>query len=219
MHSRVSRRQATARPRLDYVATVVEIAIVAVSIAYVFTSSFGMLIAWEAIAALYLFAGFLIARRQSLTGAKVAGRTGLLDTLSWVLPFAASLVGINSAILFLVNRGSAVFSADQGVLIAVAAAIGIVISWLLLQTGFAQMYQMLHDRRPEDPGLAFPAQETPQLVDFLYFAFTIGTSFATSDVTVTTTRMRWTVLGHSILSFFYNALVVALAIQILQQLR
>ncbi|HWI31790.1 MAG TPA: DUF1345 domain-containing protein [Microbacterium sp.] len=212
------RQRSTRAGRWDYLVTAVEIAIVAASVVYVATSSFIALIAWEAIAAVYLLAGFLIARRRSIDGAPAAGRTGVLDTLSWVLPFAASLVGINSAILFLLNRGSAAFRDDQALVIAVAAASGIVISWLLLHTGFAQMYQMMHDREPDVPGLVFPSKEAPHLVDYLYFSFTIGASFATSDVSVVSTRMRWTVLGHSILSFFYNALVVALAIQILQQL-
>jgi uncharacterized membrane protein len=30
--------------------------------------------------------------------------------------------------------------------------------------------------------------------------------------------MRWTVVVHSVLSFFYNALVVAIAFQVLQRL-
>ncbi|WP_226338345.1 DUF1345 domain-containing protein [Arthrobacter sp. UM1] len=60
-----------------------------------------------------------------------------------------------------------------------------------------------------------PARPAPTGADFLYFAMTLGSSFATSDVTVTTTRMRWHGLVHSALSFFYNAVVLAVGFRIL----
>lgn len=52
----------------------------------------------------------------------------------------------------------------------------------------------------------------PELAEFLYFSFTIGTSFAVSDVTVVSRSMRKRVTAHSVLSFFFNAAVVAIAI-------
>ena len=42
-----------------------------------------------------------------------------------------------------------------------------------------------------------------------------GCAFATSDVTVTARRLRWTVTVHSVLAFFYNAVVMAVAFKIL----
>lgn len=63
--------------------------------------------------------------------------------------------------------------------------------------------------------LEFPHEAHPTTVDFFYFSFTLGTSFAVSDVTVTTPSMRWHVMMHSVLSFFYNAVVLALAVGVL----
>ena len=51
--------------------------------------------------------------------------------------------------------------------------------------------------------------------DYVYFALTLGTTFATSDATVTSRRLRWTMTVHSILSFFYNAIVMAIAFKII----
>lgn len=34
----------------------------------------------------------------------------------------------------------------------------------------------------------------------MYFAITIGTTFATSDVNVVSRRLRWTVATHSVLA-------------------
>lgn len=47
------------------------------------------------------------------------------------------------------------------------------------------------------------------------FSFTMGTSFATS---VRTPPIRRIVLVHSVVAFFFNALVVAVAIQVLQDI-
>ena len=180
----------------DYLVTAAELVTVLVAVGYVLSGSVVVLIVWEALATAYLLSGSILTWRRSITGRHGGRRSGTLDTLSWVLPLMASLVGVNAAVL----------------------AIGIILSWHLLHTGFAQVYESLQHRDPEHPALEFPRTTHPGLADFLYFAFTIGTSFATSDATVATVRMRWLVLTHSIVSFFYNALVVAVAIQVIQQI-
>ncbi len=89
------------------------------------------------------------------------------------------------------------------------AAAAILLSWLLLHTAFAQIYAREH---AGEGGLDYPNCPVPQLTEFLYFATTIGTSFAVSDVTVTTRSMRRRVLVHSIVSFSFNAALIAIAI-------
>ena len=64
-------------------------------------------------------------------------------------------------------------------------------------------------------GLGFPGTEMPCLLDFAYYAFTIGMCFQVSDVTVTQHRMRQATLGHALLSFVFNTLVLALALNLL----
>ena len=58
----------------------------------------------------------------------------------------------------------------------------------------------------------------PTLSDFLYLAFTVGTSFAVSGATIASREVRRVVLVHSVTSFFYNALLIAIAIQVIQGL-
>lgn len=61
------------------------------------------------------------------------------------------------------------------------------------------------------PAMRFPATPDPGLIDFVYVAFMIGTSFTPNDVE-TTTRVRWTVTWHSVLSFFFNGFIIVLAL-------
>jgi uncharacterized membrane protein len=51
--------------------------------------------------------------------------------------------------------------------------------------------------------------------EFLYYAFTIGTTAQTSDTNVRDTKMRRATLWHSIVSFFYNTAIIAMSINAL----
>ena len=94
---------------------------------------------------------------------------------------------------------------------------GIITSWLLLHAGFAHVFEGMQ-HRSSSIVFEFPDSVNPSHGDYLYFSFTIGTSFATSDTMVRSTRARLVITVHSIAGFLYNALVVAVAFQVLQSL-
>jgi uncharacterized membrane protein len=103
------------------------------------------------------------------------------------------------------------------------SAFTILLSFLFIHVMFALHYA--HEfysetrTRQDKPGntrggLDFPSDEAPTYGDFLYFSFAIGCASATSDVDVCSKPMRRIVLAHSVLSFFFNATVLALTINI-----
>ena len=100
----------------------------------------------------------------------------------------------------------------------------IFLSWLLMHTVFAVYYaHEFHSEakggaRGRGGGLKFPDDRTPDYIDFLYFAFVVGTTAQTSDVDVTSRAMRMVVMLHGILSFFFNTAVIALAVNLALQL-
>jgi uncharacterized membrane protein len=101
----------------------------------------------------------------------------------------------------------------RGVSLAFMAALGVISAWGVLHTSYALHYAYPYYRSEESPGgLAFPGEQNPKQRDFAYFAFTVGTSFAVSDVYVTDDAVREAVLGHQILSFFYNTSILATVI-------
>lgn len=63
-------------------------------------------------------------------------------------------------------------------------------------------------------GLEFPGKRQPSGWDFLYFATVIGMTAQTADTGITTTPMRRAVLLHSVVSFFFNTVIVAAAVNI-----
>lgn len=216
------------------VGRVAELGLIALGVGFAFFSTtaggdLAFLGGWDLLAACYLGIGFAVVRRrrrrpdpvrpggslgrQLLTGAR----------LSFGLTMAASVFGMSSADSVL-SYGR---HADYGQAIRLFGGIAILTAWLLLHTGYARFYaRRYYD--PEDPvlvadpasapsvgGLEFPRCAAPTATDFLYFSFTVGTSFAVSDVSVTSHAMRWHVMVHGVLSFFYNAVVLAVALGIL----
>jgi uncharacterized membrane protein len=102
-----------------------------------------------------------------------------------------------------------------GLLVAVMAALGVISAWGVLHSSFTLHYAYLYYRSEDSAGgLAFPSERSPDQLDFAYFAFTIAVSFAASDMDVTDRTIRRTVLGHQVLSFFFNASILALVINL-----
>jgi len=61
-------------------------------------------------------------------------------------------------------------------------------------------------------GLEFPGTDKPRGIDFVYFAFVVGMTAQTSDVAITTSAMRRINIVHAIVSFFFNTVLVAAAV-------
>jgi uncharacterized membrane protein len=103
----------------------------------------------------------------------------------------------------------------RGISLAFMAALGVVLAWGVLHTSYALHYAYMYYRSEASPGgLTFPGEPSPKQRDFAYFAFTIGTSFAVSDVDVTDDAIRQAVLGHQVLSFLYNTSILATVVTI-----
>ncbi len=95
----------------------------------------------------------------------------------------------------------------------------LVFAWLFSNTVYALHYAhvfYLNDEAGNDQaGLEFPRCDRPDYWDFLYFSFTLGMTFQTSDVDITTRRMRRIVTGHCLAAFVFNLGVIAFTINVL----
>jgi uncharacterized membrane protein len=106
--------------------------------------------------------------------------------------------------------------ANQVALHYAFTALTVIGSWLLVGVLFCFHYAHIYYRAPRDGlPLHFPEDGLqPDYWDFLYFSFTIAVAVQTSDVSVTSRTMRKLVLGHSVLAFFFNLLILGLSINI-----
>ncbi|MCF3639755.1 DUF1345 domain-containing protein [Rhizobium sp. TRM95111] len=134
-------------------------------------------------------------------------------TVIFLVTFSAVVVALASLFVVL-NRDRAAAPVE------LALAFGsVALGWLTIQTmaalHYAHLYWVPRSRQngpAPDRGLAFPQTEDPGVFDFLYFAFVIGMTAQTSDVVITTTAMRKVNLLHAIVSFFFNTVLVAAAV-------
>lgn len=128
-----------------------------------------------------------------------------------ILLLALTTVLISLTAIYLVLNGPT----TTGPLPFVLALAAVPMGWAMVQVLAGFHYAHLF-YRPETKaaagGLSFPGAATPGAWDFLYFAFTIGMTAQVSDVTTTSAAMRRVVLFHAVGSFFYNTVILALAV-------
>ena len=127
----------------------------------------------------------------------------------------AAMVSLAAIVLELANvKGSS--QADHSFHVAITAAT-VIGSWFLIPTIFGLHYA--HFYYLIDKGHPVPLdfnEDTlkPDYWDFMYFSFTIAVASQTADVALVSRWMRKAVLAQAVLSFFFNASILALSINI-----
>lgn len=95
----------------------------------------------------------------------------------------------------------------------------LLLSWLFANTMYALHYAHLFygDRKDGKVrrGLEFPDTDTPDYWDFIYFSYTLGMTFQTSDVSIAERHMRRVVTWHSLAAFIFNMGIIAFTINII----
>jgi uncharacterized membrane protein len=153
---------------------------------------------------------------------RVRARVRQLDPRRWVvLAIIVAAASISLLALGLTLQKEAGETAGALALRLVVTGLTVVASWTLTHTVFALHYAHHYYGDVDGPaaadrgGLAFPGTELPDYWDFLYFALVIGMTCQVSDVQVTSRAMRRLTLMHGVLSFFFNTIVFALAVNLL----
>ncbi|HTK34683.1 MAG TPA: DUF1345 domain-containing protein [Caulobacteraceae bacterium] len=154
-----------------------------------------------------------VANMQARAEAQDEG-AGMILGLS-ILAAVASLAAIGVEL----SQAKASHGLVGGLRIALAF-VTVVLSWSFVQTIFALHYAHEYYAPIEDEpasiraGLGFPGDAQPDYWDFLHFALVIGVAGQTADVTFTSKAQRRTGTVHSVLSFAFNTIVLALSINL-----
>lgn len=172
------------------------------------------LVSWDIGAVLYLMlAGELAARSSPELIRKRASVEDVGAVAILVLTVAAALASL-AAIGIELHGIHEKQAPDQAFRLAIAG-ITILCSWFFVHTIWAIHYaHEFYGDGGERRGLVFPKEDKPDYWDFLYFSFNMGAAAQTSDVTVVSRKMRRLVLAHTILSFLFNTMILALAINV-----
>lgn len=154
------------------------------------------------------------------------------DEPTWIIvavTFVAVMVAIGS-LFILINK-----SGQPNLVELVLSLMSVALGWFSIHTMTALHYAHLY-WRPEDRqreagsrsktdggkgktdsehgGLDFPGGDEPEGYDFLYYSLIIGMTAQTADVNVTKTTMRKLTLIHAVVSFLFNTVLVAAAVNV-----
>ena len=127
-----------------------------------------------------------------------------------------ALTGIIMAVLFVAIAAESVGHNPQPqtkVLIILTLALAWLVSNLIYALHYAHLAYMKPDA--DGSGLMFPGTSEPLYWDFIYFAFTCGMAFATSDVVIKDQHIRKIVTIHCLAAFAFNIGVLAFTINVL----
>ena len=170
-----------------------------------------LLVSWDSALVLYLSAVLhlmgkaSIAKIRERAAIEDEGRIGIL-----VLTVFAALASLAAIIAELAG------TAPQGSRLGLAA-VTVFLSWAFIHTIFslhyAHEYYLQNDGK--GGGLAFPGgDDEPDYWDFVYFSFVIGMTSQVSDVGISCKQIRRTATAHGVVSFVFNAALLALTVNI-----
>jgi uncharacterized membrane protein len=167
-----------------------------------------VLIGWDAGVAFYLIGAFILLARSDVT--RIRRRAAIVDEGR----FAILVVVVGAAIASLAGIVAQLGSGRAAGYLALAI-ITILLSWTLVHVIFALHYaHEFYAAKPRGGGLTFPGGEEPDYWDFLYFSLVIGMTSQVSDVAVTGRTIRRTAAAHGVVSFLFNAALIALTVNI-----
>jgi uncharacterized membrane protein len=125
------------------------------------------------------------------------------------------LTGIVMVVLLLTVAAETVGSRPQPFTKVLVVAT-LLIAWLFSNSIYALHYAHLgYGAAAKCLGLSFPGDAEPTYWDFVYFAFTLGMTFQTSDVEIDDPHIRRIVTMHCLAAFVFNIGVLAFTINVL----
>jgi len=100
--------------------------------------------------------------------------------------------------------------------------LAVILSWFLTHVHFGLYYvRLYYDDTVVDGkftyamGLGYPERSTADFWDFTYYSFTIAMCYQTSDVSITSARIRRVTLLHSILSFLFVSVIIGFVVNVI----
>lgn len=132
----------------------------------------------------------------------------------------AGLLGITGLTMLVILVSVAKELQGKNDMLAIAVVVAtLALAWLFSNTIYALHYAHLYysddDNENDLGGLDFPDCKEPDYWDFVYFSFTLGMTFQTSDVEISSRRLRKIAIGQCLAAFVFNLGVLAFTINVL----
>ena len=132
----------------------------------------------------------------------------------------ALLLGLSAVVLMVILVSVASeMQGDKGDILKTTLLVAtLVLAWLFSNTVYALHYAHIYyveDGGKDSGGITIPGCDEPDYWDFIYFSFTLGMTFQTSDTQIESWRIRRISIGHCLAAFVFNLGVLAFSINVL----
>jgi uncharacterized membrane protein len=180
------------------------------------------LVGWDVAALLYLVTtGWMLLTDDADDLRARAAREDEPPMVLSVLVMAALLFGFG-AVMVAMREGSA-GGGSGGVFLSVLAIATLVLSWLCMQALFTLHYAHRYAGDSDGDGIVrggiqMTGDPPRTYRDFIYISVCIGACFQVSDFGPKNTGFRNLITVHALISFAFNALVIALGVGIIGDL-
>ncbi|MBV8860962.1 MAG: DUF1345 domain-containing protein [Mycobacterium sp.] len=135
---------------------------------------------------------------------------GPADTIV-VIASIASLGGV----AYLLIAGNA--KGPDATIAAIVGFLSVIASWLVVHAVYTLRYAVQYYTEPVG-GIDFNQVEKPTFVDFAYLAFTIAITYGVTDTAVQNRPIRVSVLQHSMVSYLFGTVILAITVQVITTL-
>jgi uncharacterized membrane protein len=204
------------------------VTVVVVAVSYLLTRSLpdelNLLIPYNLGVGVYLVLTGALMRRASPEDAAELARRGEPNNILTLIVVNAlsvfSLVGVAAMLNHPIGRPRWVVNLHM-----TTSLLAVVLSWFLAHIYFGLHYMRLYyddtiidGKLTYRLGLEFPQRETADFWDFMYYSFTIAMCYQTSDVTVTSVRIRRVTLVHAIFSFLFVTAIIGFVVNVISNI-
>jgi uncharacterized membrane protein len=201
-----------ASTRLLIVASIGTVALAAAAVFLPWQAA--VLTGWDVAAASFVGWVLWIVLRKDAAGTEaLAGReddSRAAADATLLLASVASLASVGVAMV----KAAHEHGAAKGAIIVVAV-LSVVLAWAAVHVVFTLRYAHLY--YGHDGGIEFGGAgqgDRPDYRDFAYVAFTVGMTYQVSDTDLTRKPLRHAVMVHSLLSYLFGTVVVAITINV-----
>jgi uncharacterized membrane protein len=178
----------------------------------IWPASLAAILAWDAAVLCFLALTYQVLADRSIESMRRrAARVDASATVMMVLIVTAACVSLYGLSLNIHDGDGVILGSPT--LRVFLAGLTVLGSWSLIHTVFALHYAHVYYGRTQG-GLIFPGGDDPGYWDFMYYSFVVGMTCQVSDVQVSSPRLRRLTLIHGVLSFFFNTVILALAVSI-----
>jgi uncharacterized membrane protein len=170
---------------------------------------------WIATAAVYLIWTWASIAKMSAVAIEVVVQQrhparGPADTII-VIASIASLGGVAYLLIAGTARG------PDATIAAVIGFLSVIASWLVVHAVYTLRYAILYYTEPVG-GIDFNQDDKPTFADFAYLAFTIAVTYGVTDTAVKNRPIRKSVLQHSMVSYLFGTVILAVTVQVIGSL-